>query len=177
LTRGQRAVLRALADWMDADGRGAWPSLDAIADSAGYSRAWVTECLSAAEAAGWLARDRTRELVADDCFGAVFEATKGLAQRIRQMTGLDLDGYRLVDAAFGGQAPMVALNSLRSDTERNEQTGLANLMRGMFSAFRNPTAHEPRVSWHVAEPDALDLLSTLSLVHRRLDAAVVLRRL
>lgn len=97
----------------------------------------------------------TRELVADDCFGAVFEATIGLAQRIRQMTGLDLDGYRLVDAAFGGQAPMVALNSLRSDTERNEQTGLANLMKGMFSAFRNPTAHEPRVSWHVAEPDAL----------------------
>ncbi len=39
----------------------------------------------------------TRELVADDCFGAVFEATKGLADRLRQMTGLDLDGHRLVD--------------------------------------------------------------------------------
>ncbi len=120
----------------------------------------------------------TRELVSDDCFGAVFEATKGLAERLRQMTGVDLDGHRLVDAALGlgGPGPMVAFNSLRTDTERNEQNGLSNIMKGVFSAFRNPSAHEPRVFWHVSEPDALDLLSTLSLVHRRLDVAVVLRR-
>lgn len=43
LSRGQRAVLRALAGWIDADGKGACPSLDSIADSAGYSRAWVAE--------------------------------------------------------------------------------------------------------------------------------------
>lgn len=121
----------------------------------------------------------TRELVADDCFGAVFEATKGLAERLRQMTGVDQDGHGIVDAtlalsAVGG--PMVAFNSLRTDTERNEQKGLMNIMKGVFSAFRNPTAHEPRLFWHVSEADALDLLSTLSLVHRRLDDAVVLRR-
>jgi uncharacterized protein (TIGR02391 family) len=120
----------------------------------------------------------TQALVADDCFGAVFEATKGLAERIRQMAGLDLDGFRLVEAAFaiGTSGPMVAINSLRSDTDRNEQSGFMNIMKGIFSAFRNPAAHEPKILWHVSEPDALDLLSMLSLVHRRLDAAVVLRR-
>jgi len=46
----------------------------------------------------------------------------------------------------------------------------------VFSAFRNPGAHQPKLAWHVAEADALDLLCTLSLVHRRLDKAVVLRR-
>lgn len=119
----------------------------------------------------------TRELVAEDCFGAVFEATKGLAERLRQLTGLDEDGHRLVDAALGSSSagPMVAFNTLRTDTERNEQRGLASIIKGVFSAFRNPTAHEPRLFWHVSEPDALDLLSTLSLVHRRLDAAAVLR--
>ncbi len=71
---------------------------------------------------------------------------------------------------------MVACNSLRTETERNEQNGLSNIAKGIFSAFRNPSAHEPRVFWHVSEPDALDLLSMLSLVHRRLDTAVVLRR-
>jgi uncharacterized protein (TIGR02391 family) len=116
------------------------------------------------------------ELVAQDCFNAVFEATKGLAERIREMTGLDLDGHRLVAAAFESDTPRVALNSLRTDTERNEQRGLANIMKGVFSAFRNPSAHEPKLAWHVAEADALDLLCTLSLVHRRLDQAVVLRR-
>lgn len=70
---------------------------------------------------------------------------------------------------------MLALNSGRTETERNEQSGVASIMKGCFSAFRNPTAHEPKVSWKISEADALDLLSTLSLVHRRLDAAVVLR--
>ena len=42
----------------------------------------------------------------------------------------------------------------------------------MLSAFRNPAGHEPKVTWHVSETDALDLLSTLSLIHRRLDEAV-----
>jgi len=54
----------------------------------------------------------------------------------------------------------------------SEHRGLMNIMKGVFSAFRNPTAHEPKVSWHVTEQDALDLLTLASLLHRRLDAAV-----
>ena len=117
----------------------------------------------------------TREFVADDCFGAVFEATKGLAERIRQLTSLDQDGSRLVQDAFEGPSPMIAFNALRTETERNEQRGLANIMKGVFSAFRNPAAHEPKLIWQVNEADALDLLCTLSLIHRRLDISVVLR--
>jgi uncharacterized protein (TIGR02391 family) len=109
-------------------------------------------------------------------FGAVFEATKGLAERIREMTALDVDGHQLVHDAFEGVSPMVALNALRSNTEHNEQRGLASIMKGILSAFRNPEAHEPRILWHVREGDALDLLSTLSLIHRRLDGAVVVHR-
>jgi uncharacterized protein (TIGR02391 family) len=67
----------------------------------------------------------------------------------------------------------VVFNSLRTETDRNEQTGLANIMKGLFSAVRNPQAHTPKLLWHVSEDDALDLLGTLSLLHRRLDAAVV----
>lgn len=113
------------------------------------------------------------ELVAEDCFTAVFEATKGLAERVREMTGLDLDGPDLVGAALEGKGPVLQLNARQTDTERNEQRGIAHLMRGAFSAFRNPVGHEPKVFWHISEADALDLLSTLSLIHRRLDKATV----
>ena len=116
----------------------------------------------------------TRELIAQDCFSAVFEAVKGLANRVRDMAHVDLDGAELVDTVFRINAPLIAFNSLRTSTERNEQNGLASLMRGAFSAFRNPAAHAPKVEWHVSEPDALDLLSMLSLIHRRLDASVVI---
>lgn len=113
------------------------------------------------------------ELVAEDCFTAVFEATKGLAERMREMTSLDLDGHDLVSAALEGKDPALQLNSRQTDTERNEQRGIAHLMRGAFSAFRNPVGHEPKVLWHIPEQDALDLLSTLSLIHRRLDNATL----
>lgn len=45
-------------------------------------------------------------------------------------------------------------------------------MKGIVSAFRNPEAHTPKLYWHVSEGDALDILTTLSLIHRRLDTAV-----
>lgn len=115
------------------------------------------------------------ELVADDCFDAVFEAVKGLGDRIRGMSGLAGDGAGLVQAVFAtGRSglPVFALNALRTVSERSEQTGLVNLMTGVFGAFRNPAAHEPKAKWHITEQDALDLLTTLSLIHRRLDRAV-----
>ena len=37
---------------------------------------------------------------------------------------------------------MLAINSLQSDSERSEQKGFANLVRGTIGMFRNPTAHE-----------------------------------
>jgi uncharacterized protein (TIGR02391 family) len=116
------------------------------------------------------------ELLAGDCFDMTFEATKGLMQRIRDMTGLTGDGAPLVTAAFApgqtGQS-MVAFNSLRTETELSEQKGLVNLMIGLYGTFRNPAGHAPKVRWHVSEIDALDLLTTLSFVPRRLDHAVV----
>lgn len=115
----------------------------------------------------------TAELVRGDCFNSVFEAIKGLAERVRTMAGLDEDGHKLVAVALEGPAPRIRLNALTTVTDRNEQTGVATLMKGVFSAFRNPAGHEPKLTWHVPEADALDLLSTLSLIHRRLDAATV----
>lgn len=110
------------------------------------------------------------ELLRRDYYEAVFEAVKGLGARLRALGGVDLDGHRLVDAVLGGRPPMFRLNAGRTDTERNEQLGVTNLAKGIFSAFRNPIGHEPRIAWTLDEQDALDVLGTLSLIHRRLDS-------
>lgn len=68
--------------------------------------------------------------------------------------------------------PFLAFNSLTTDTEKSEQSGLMNLFVGMFGTFRNVTAHGPKVSWNMTELDALDLMTLVSLLHRRLDASV-----
>ena len=111
------------------------------------------------------------ELLQENYFHAVFEATKSVAKKIRQRTGLTNDGADLVDDAFGLKATRLAINSLRTETEQSEQKGFANLLRGMFGTFRNVIGHAAKITWTMSEQDALDLLSLVSYMHRRIDAA------
>jgi len=114
------------------------------------------------------------ELLHDNYFHAVLEATKSVADKIRRKAEIDGDGSRLVDEAFGlenGRSPRLAFNSLKTETELMEQRGLINLLKGMFGTFRNPVAHAPKVNWYIDKQDALDLLSLASFLHRRIDAS------
>jgi uncharacterized protein (TIGR02391 family) len=111
------------------------------------------------------------ELLQENYFHAVFEATKSVADKIREKTGLRADGSELVDAAFGIKNPILAINSLQTETEESEHKGFANLLKGMFGTFRNVTGHAPKVKWPIEEQDAMDLLTMVSYLHRRLDRA------
>ena len=111
------------------------------------------------------------ELLQDNYFHAVFEASKGLAQRIREMSGVDGDGAILIDRVFSIDRPVLAFNTLQTETERSEHKGMSALLKGCFAAVRNPLAHEPKILWE-GEEDAADYLSLISLLHRRLDASV-----
>lgn len=112
------------------------------------------------------------ELLVDNYFHAVFEAVKGLMQRVREMSGLQEDGAALIDRAFSLSNPRIAFNTLQTETERMEQTGFAMLLKGCFQAIRNPRAHEPKILWK-GEDDAADYLTFISLLHRKLDEAVL----
>lgn len=110
------------------------------------------------------------ELMQENYFHAVFEAAKSLAQRLRDMTGLPLDGAALIDKCFAESQPLIWINMLRTETERSEHKGFALLLKGAFAAVRNPTAHEPKILWQ-GEDDAADYFTLLSMLHRKLDAA------
>lgn len=112
------------------------------------------------------------ELLERNCFHAVLEASKSLSDKLQKKTGLSSDGAKLVDASLAVDSGALAINRLETETERSEQVGLASLIKGMFSAFRNRVAHEPRIDWGMNEEDALDILSLISLLHRKLDLAV-----
>ena len=111
------------------------------------------------------------EFVADNYFHAVLEATKSIADKLRAKSGVSADGASLVDLTLCGDAPRIAINDLRTPSHRSEQSGFANLVKGIFGMFRNPTAHEAHILWPMSKEDAEDLLSAASLIHRRLDAA------
>jgi uncharacterized protein (TIGR02391 family) len=115
------------------------------------------------------------ELVQGNYFHAVLEASKSVSVKIRDRTGLEVDGTELADQAFTLKTgmPPLAFNSLQTQSQRSAHTGYAHFVRGVVGAFRNPTAHEAKIEFSLSEEDALDMLATISMVHRRLDQAVV----
>lgn len=116
------------------------------------------------------------ELMQRNYFHAVLEASKSVAQKLRDLSGRDGDGAVLVDAACSlASGPVVAFNPLSNEWERSEHTGLATLLKGLFSTFRNPSAHAPKVLWAISRAEALDMMTLASMLHRRLDDATINR--
>lgn len=105
-------------------------------------------------------------------FHACLEASKSILDRLRHLTGQTGDGATLVDEALSlGKTgtPRLAINSLTTQTEKDEQSGLANLVKGMVGMYRNPTAHDPRLRRSISDDELLEVLNLVSMVHRRLD--------
>lgn len=59
-----------------------------------------------------------------------------------------------------------------TESQESEQKSFMNLLKGVFGTFRNTTAHAPKITWTINEQDALDILSMISLIHRKLDNAI-----
>lgn len=109
------------------------------------------------------------ELLTENYFHSVFEAVKSIAEIIREKTGLHQDGAELIDLAFTLKNPLIKINNLSNETEESEHKGFGNLIKGIFGMFRNTTAHAPKIIWEINEIDALDIMSTISLIHRKLE--------
>lgn len=109
------------------------------------------------------------ELLKKDYFEAVFEAAKGLAERVRTITGLTTDGTELFQTAFSQKAPYIFFNAITTKSEINEHNGLNELLCSIFHMVRNPQAHTPKINWPVEEDKALDILTIISFAHKYLD--------
>jgi uncharacterized protein (TIGR02391 family) len=87
------------------------------------------------------------------------------------MTGLDLDGSKLMGEAFADSDPPIVLADLSTETGRNVQAGFRFLFMGAVRGIRNPDAHELFKALDAEE--ALETLALASMLMRRLDAAQV----
>lgn len=109
------------------------------------------------------------EVLTDNYFHAVLEAMKSITTRIRMLSNLDGDGAGLVQKAFAGDLPVLTINSFDTESRRGEQRGFVSLLTGLYGMVRNPLAHEAKIEWDMTEQDALDVMTTISLIHRKLD--------
>ena len=98
---------------------------------------------------------------------AIFEAFKAVNNRVKKMTGSELDGQSLMGQAFSDKEPLLWLADPATETGRNIQAGYRFLFMGAVQGLRNPDAHEQFVP--LDEEEALEKLAFASMLMRRLD--------
>jgi uncharacterized protein (TIGR02391 family) len=112
------------------------------------------------------------EYLQENYFHAIFEAAKSLSEKVRNRTGLLEDGTALFDKVFSVNNPILAINSLRTSSEKNQQNGLREMLNGITHMVRNVNAHELKIKWVSYETDAIDILTIISFLHKQIDECI-----
>ena len=112
-----------------------------------------------------------REYLDKDYFHAQFEASKGLFQRIRDLTNQNVDGTKLINGVFSTDEPMLILPNLKltERTDKDEFLGYKHLFEYVVNAVRNPEGHTPRILESEELGECLDNFVIISRCHRFLD--------
>jgi uncharacterized protein (TIGR02391 family) len=104
----------------------------------------------------------------------VLEAYKALESYVKEKSGRDnLSGKSLMSEVFSVKDPILGLNALRNESDRDEQEGFMFLFMGAMVGVRNPRAHEI-----VEEKDAystMEYLMLASMLAKRVDESTKLK--
>lgn len=97
---------------------------------------------------------------------ATFEAFKYLDVQVKELSGINDSGYKLMMAAFAEAAPKIKLTDLVTSSDIDEQIGFKFIFAGVMSAIRNPRGHDI-----TSDPidRCLDHLSVASVLLRRME--------
>ena len=106
----------------------------------------------------------------DDGYFALstLEAFKFVENEIQRLSGETASGVGLIGKVFSVGNPLLPLNDLKTQSEKDEQDGFNHLFLGATKAIRNPRAH----SFVNDDPETcLDHLVFASMLLRRLESA------
>lgn len=121
----------------------------------------------------------SKELLQENYFHAILEASKGIFYRIREMTGSTLDSGKLIEECFNKNNPVIVINGnkLQSDEELSAYQGLKHLLLSIAQLYRNTNAHSLKLYNPNNLNDAITALTLMSLAHNLLDDCSNARRL
>jgi uncharacterized protein (TIGR02391 family) len=99
----------------------------------------------------------------DNYEDAVKQALLFLTDVFREKSGLIGDGDPLVTKALSPNNPLIKINKLNDDTEKNEQKGVMYLSQGIYTAFRNPLNHS--IHTKISEKECMRQLTIIDMIY------------
>lgn len=73
---------------------------------------------------------------------AILYAFHHLRDTLRDTANADGDGAALVGQALGGNPPRLRINKFETESQKDEQKGVEQILRGMYQGIRNPRTHD-----------------------------------
>lgn len=73
---------------------------------------------------------------------AVLAGGKYLTKVLRKKGNVSSDGIQLAGEVLGGNAPLLRLNKLQTQSEKDEQKGVHQIVMGFYTGIRNPRTHD-----------------------------------
>jgi uncharacterized protein (TIGR02391 family) len=118
----------------------------------------------------------SKKLFADGHYAqAILEAFKAVNNAVKKKSGItNKDGQALMAIVFNEERPIIKLNSLKTQSYKDEQMGFKLLYMGAMTGIRNPKAHD-----HVTQIDpsrTLKYLAFASLLMEKIDEGTRCRR-
>lgn len=119
------------------------------------------------------------ELLQDNYFHAIHEASKSVLVRLRELTLSNKDGSVLIEEALSFKSPAIVIDNstLTTPEQKNKHNTLKHLLLTIVFSYRNPTAHEAKVYNQRNEQDAITSLILISQAHNILDNCSCIRYL
>lgn len=105
---------------------------------------------------------------ADSVEAAMKEVNTRVKRQFKAARGTELDGAKLMNAAFSPDKPVIRLADLETVSGRDEQLGYMLIFAGSMEAIRNPKAH---ANTEIDEGRAIHHLFIASLLMQKLDEA------
>ena len=102
---------------------------------------------------------------------AVLNSITAVFDFLRERTGSQEDGDRLVGQVMSVADPRLVLSELNTESGQNDQKGFMQIFKGAFQGIRNPKAHS--LTHDLTEHKAAQYLVFASLLARRIEEASV----
>lgn len=109
------------------------------------------------------------DILSNNYYSLIFESSKLVIKKVQEISGCDLDGIRLINKCFDAKKPIVVLNPLSNNQEKNLYFSLKTLLNLIIYMYRNPKAHELKAYDISSEKDAIQALILMSTALTFLD--------